>query len=393
MKILMLHNFYRYRGGEDLYFLSLNKLLKKRGHKIIPFTKDSRDLNKNISMLKIKTTYQMYKNYEIEKDLTSVIKKSKPDIAHFHNIFPLIGPSAYTVCKNFNIPIIQRISNFRFVCPKGTLFRENTICELCVKKNFSWPSILYRCYQNSYAASFAFSTSQLYHRWKQTFNFIDMYIFQAEFIRNYCVENLNIPIKKTVVIPHFVPEFKIEKLPKEENNYYLFVGRLSEEKGIIPLLNVFTSLPNKKLIVIGDGPLKSEVNTYKKYKNIIIKNFLDRKRIFSYMTNAIFTIIPSMWYETGPLVLMESLYCGTPVIVPKFGVFETSVINGKTGVFFEKNNFLDLKEKILSIRSNETAVKTMRKFARKEFEDKYTSNRHYDLLIKLYKNVLKNHES
>ena len=390
MKILLIHNYYQDWGGEDSYFESLKELLEKNGHQVIAYTKDSKKIKNTLS--KIKTGSAMFWNTNLEKELPVMIKKFQPDIAHFNNIYPLITPTAYKICKRFKIPIVQRIPNYKLVCPKGTLFRKGKICTLCINKNFFYPSIINKCYQNSFLASGILATSFFMHKFNKSFDYIDKFIFQNILIKNFHVKNTSIINEKTAVIPHFVG--KINFLKKNvKKDYFLFVGRLSEEKGIINLLKVFSLLPKNKLVVIGDGPLRDEVASYSKYKNIIIKNFQHRNVVFEYMRNALFTIIPSSFYETGPLVLMESYANGTPVIVPRFWVFKEEVTNMKTGVFYKYNDFNDLKRKILllSTNSKKNLIKKMSVNSKKRFEEKFTSEKHYSLLIKLYKEVLHQH--
>ena len=386
MKILLIHNFYQYTGGEDIYFLSLVNLLKKKNHQVYAFTRNSKNITDNFAD-KLNVAVGMLLNTQVATELTDLINEFKPDIAHFHNVYPLISPLAYHVCKKYHIPIVQTVHNYRFLCPKALLFRGGKICELCARKRFSYLSIVFGCYHQSYLASFIFSPAFLFHNLLKSFDYIDTYIFPAEFIRNYHVKTLHIPINKTVVFPNFIDNNKALKYHQTEiSSYFLFAGRLSEEKGITQLLDTFSSLPQLKLIVIGDGPLRKQVEKYKKYKNIIIKNFLPREKIFTYMKNALSTIIPSLWYEVLPMVMLESFANGTPVIVPRFGTFTTTVQEGKTGIFYEQYNFDDLKEKIIYAWENRNKLKKMREYAQKEYESKYTADRHYEALMKVYEN-------
>ena len=333
----------------------------------------------------------LFWNPQVDRELTEIIQKEKPDVAHFNNIYPLIGSTAYRVCNKFKIPIIQRVPSFRIICPKGTLYRNNKICELCIKKNFKYPSILFSCYHNSLITSLVFSLADLYHRIIKTYAFINIYIFQAKFIRDYFVSKGLIPMNKTEILPHFVPTFKATRTNKKlRRNYFIYVGRLSEEKGIIELLNIFKNLKNIKLVVVGDGPLRKEVEGFAKYENITIKGFLHRNETMKLMRSAIATIIPSQWYETGPLVLMESYSVGTPVIAPNFGVFKNQVIEGETGFFFKKGNFEELKKIIISIWNLDKAkVKYLCHRAYKEYNKKYTERRHLMRLKYFYKSIKK----
>lgn len=387
MRILLIHNYYQYRGGEDVYFDSLTKLLKDKGHEVYTYTKNSSEI-KDLKG-KMKVAFGMFCNKEVEEELTKIIRNFKPDITHFNNIYPLITPIAYQVCKKFNIPIIQTMHTYRFLCPKGNLFRDGMICQLCIDKRFSYPAIWYGCYHNSRLTSLIFSTSFLYHHTAQWLNLIDKLIFPASHIQEYYLKHTPIALDRTALIPCFIEDIKRPKIFSREKDYFLFLGRLSEEKGILNLLEVFSSLSATKLIVIGDGPLIKQVTKYQKNKNIIIKKYLPQEQVYKYMTRAMFTIIPSTvpWYEVGPLVLYESFANGTPVIAPEAGVFKERIHNKKTGIFYKYNDYDDMREKVLKVIRNKNILKGMSIAARQEYEKKYAPDIHYRSLIQLYESI------
>lgn len=387
MKILLVHNYYQYYGGEETYFHSLTKLLRKKGHKVILYTKDS----KNIKTFwdKTKAGIGLFWNKEIERELSQILKEQKPDIAHFNNIYPLIGGTAYRVCEKYNIPIIQHIHNYRFMCPKGILFREGKVCELCVKKSIPFYSILFGCYHQSRIASLFFSLAYFFHRSiLHTFDKINLSIFPSKFTKNYYLKNLNIPKKKAIVIPYFInnEEKKVKKVKRKD--YFLFVGRLSEEKGIMQLLEVFKTLPKEKLVVIGDGPLRKKVKSYRKYKNITFVGFLSQNKISKYIEKAKAVIIPSIWYEVFPLVSLEALSQNTPILIPDNENFKLIVkdIKGSDRInYYKFGDFNNLKNKIISFNQNRDELKEL-KTVRQIFN--YTTENHYAALLKLYQRVL-----
>ncbi len=388
MKILLLHEYFSYLGGEDIYHDSLKRLFKSYGHKVIEFTKNNKDIGKNI-FSRILVSQKTYWNKEVYSKLTEIILSEKPEIAHFNNIFPLITPIAYRVCAKLKIPVVQTFHDYRYICPSGQLFRNGKSCSLCLGKKLCFYSMLYGCYHNSRLASVVFATSLFFHKIIRSFGYIDKFIFPSNFSRKYFLKYSDILPEKTVVVPYFTQIEKDRKNHSVKKDYFLFVGRLSEEKGIKELLNVFSSLPYMKLMVIGDGPLKKQVHKYKVYKNIIFKNFLPQEKIFNYMKNSIATIIPSLFYETGPIVMIESFASGTPVIVPNFGSFIEAVNDGKTGLFYRQYDFADLKAKIFYAYENRSSMRKMGIAARSEYETKYTPRLHYQALIKVYKSVIK----
>jgi len=381
MKVLLIHNFYQYWGGEDNYVTSLKKLLEEKGNKVYLYSKDS----KNIKTFwdKVKAAIGLFYSPWVEKELVKIIKEFKPDIAHFNNVYPLIGANAYRVVKKFNIPIIQHIHNYRFMCPKGLLFRNGKICELCLHKKFPFWAIFFGCYHRSRIASLFFSLAFFYHKMIKAFDLIDKFIFPSEFTRDYYLKNLKIPKEKTFFLPYFV-DIKPTKNKIREKDYFLFVGRLSEEKGIIQLLEVFKTSPKIKLVVIGDGPLKSKVEEYRRYKNIIVKGHLPREEIYSYIQKAKAVIISSIWYEVLPNVYLESILQNTPVFIPDNENFRKMGKNNNLVIRYKFGNFEDLKEKIKTfnqIKNKKIGLKTKTKLY-----NIYRKDKNLKELIKFFKN-------
>ncbi|MEI6775116.1 MAG: glycosyltransferase family 4 protein [bacterium] len=385
MKILLIHNYYRNWGGEDAYFNSLTNLLVKKGHTVQTYTKDNKD---------IKTIFQricvalgMLWNPLVENELSIKIKKFAPDIVQFQNIYPLIGPTAYWVCNKNNIPAIQRISNYRSLCPKGTLFRNSAICQLCINRSYPYPSILHHCYHESRIGSFFLSNSLYLSRKFNASSLVKKFIFPSKFTREYFKKNLALPNNKLVVVPTF-----IENMSPQENikkgDYFIYVGRLAEEKGILFLLDLFVELPGIKLIVVGNGPLASKISQYKKCKNIKFTGYLSKRYIRKYMQKAIATIIPSLCFDVLPQVLIESYREGTPVIAPCMGSFPSLVQQNITGFLYEERNRSQLRSYIQYSVRNKKKMYELGQSGNKLYKRTYHSSVHYQSLIKIYSDAI-----
>ena len=382
MKILLVHNYYQQWGGEDTHFELLIKLLKDKGSSVITYTKDS----KNVKTIwdKVKTALGMLWNGEVYDDITKLIEKHQPDIVQFQNIYPLITASAYWACRRRGVPIIQRISNYRLMCPKGSLFRNNKICELCVNKRFPYPSIMYGCYHGSKLSSLFFTLAIFFHRFiLRSYNLIDKIIFPSEFTQTYYLDKGAIPRKKARVIPSFSPPDKVRNMQKIKREYYVFAGQLVPEKGIGPLLGLFSKNPSLSLVVIGYDPSQLLANKYRKYNNIEFKGFMKREEVLAYMKNAKATIMPSLWYDVLPNVLIESFSVGTPVIAPNIGVFPELIENGKTGMLFKYDGWLELESLLLKFKKSRMMVKHVLK----RHEERFKSNKFYSSLISLYQSL------
>jgi len=227
-----------------------------------------------------------------------------------------------------------------------------------------------------------------HHNLNKIISAIDGFIFPSKFTKNYHIKNLPISSLKSHVLPHF--SVQIAKSPAKIpfKHYFVFVGRLSEEKGILPLLKIFANIPSCKLVVIGDGPLKNEVKKYKSFKNIKILGELPKPKVYSYMKNALYTIIPSPWYEVGPLVLFESFMNQTPVIAPDFGVFTERIQNLKTGYLYGCNNWDELKNIIIENNNKKVQSQIMGVNCYREYIKYHTPAIYYKKLMKIYSHLI-----
>ena len=383
MKILLIHNYYQQRGGEDNYFDSLARLLKRKGHSVYLFTKKSSEI-KSFGH-KMQTAIELHSNTQVLREISSIIDQFKPDIAHSQNILPSITKTAHYACKAKNVPVVHTIQSYRYLCPKGTLFLKEKTCEVCVMKKFSYPAIVHGCYHNSRLASLALVSASFLSPALQQLALLGKIHFPSRFIQNYYIEHLNIAPKKTFVVPNFVPP-TINTHKPQMGNYFIFVGRLAEEKGIRDLIHAFSLLKDQQLIIIGDGPLKQYVIS-NKTQNVIYKGFMERSEILSHMASARATIVPSPWYEVCPTVIMESFSSHTPVIAPSYGVFPELVTNNKTGYLYKHRDIQDLV-RVVRFVSKQEENKNVRKNCQIEYLRKYTDDAHYKKLIKAYQSLL-----
>jgi glycosyltransferase involved in cell wall biosynthesis len=395
MRILYVHNYYQYRGGEEQVYEAEARLLEANGHQIYEYTLDNVQIPEMSSIaLFTKTVW----NHQVYQDLRSLICKERIQIAHFHNTFPLISPSAYYACKAEGVPIVQTCHNYRLVCPNGMFLRQGQICEDCVGKSVPLPSIRHQCYRGSRAASIGVATMLTLHRLARTWSRqVDVYIALTEFARQKLIQG-GIPAEKIRVKPNFVhPD---PGMGDGKGGYALFVGRLSQEKGIDLLLSAWQQISQTvPLKIVGDGPLASEVAAAS--DRISGLSWLGSKSIdevSALMKEAMFLVFTSKWYEGLPRTIIESFAAGTPVIAPNLGSMSSLIEPGETGLHFEAGNVDDLASKILWATSNPEAINQLRQTVREKFVANYTAEESYQSLLSLYQQLLampslrKNHE-
>lgn len=384
MRILIGHNRYQIFGGEDAVVQAEAQLLKDRGHEVYVYERNNAEFHQYSFGKKIKHLLNLSWSHQTFADIKAIIKEFKPDVAHFHNIFLMISPSAYYACREEGVPVVQSQHNFRLLCANGLFYRDNKVCEDCVKKT-RWQGVLHRCYRRS-----TFLTTCVTHmiaghwRCKTWTDVVDVYIMAAKFTKNKYVQN-GIPDEKIILKPNFLypdPGYK-----PAAKTHALYVGRLSEEKGVETLLEAWKSIHAVPLKVMGSGPLSEKLKAFVKennLSNIEFLGFVSQKDYEKHMRSAKFIIIPSRCYENFPRIVAEAYAYGVPVVASRLGSLAEIVTEQKTGLLFEPGEVADLIIKIQWMEGHPSDVQRMGNEARKVFEDQYSSDKNYELLISVY---------
>lgn len=251
----MVHNYYQQPGGEDTVFQNETQLLLAKGHDVIQYHVSNDRIHQ---MGQVNVAIKTLWNREISADLGKYIDQHKPDLVHFHNTFPLISPAAYYLVSSKGIPVVQTLHNYRLLCLNSYLFRDGQICSDCVSKLIPYPGVRHRCYRDNFGASTTVAAFITFHRILQTWkNKVDAYIALTEFQRGILVDG-GLPAEKIHIKPNFITP---DPGPgNHTDNAFLYVGRLSKEKGIETLLSVMDILPeNYRFLIAGDGPFVPQV--------------------------------------------------------------------------------------------------------------------------------------
>jgi glycosyltransferase involved in cell wall biosynthesis len=378
MKILMLHNAYKIRGGEDISTKNEFEMLKEAGHDVELVIFDNSDINGFFKT--IKTAAQSIWNHKIYKWIRKEIRDKKYDIVHIQNNFPLISPSVYLACNKENVPVIQSIRNYRLICPSANLYRNGSLCTDCVNKKIKYPAIIHKCYKDSYLASAAVSLTFSIHAILGTWNKqVTKFITVSSFVKDKLVIG-GVDSSKIVVKPNFLSpinsDFRIKVL---ERKYILYVGRISNDKGI-GFLDRFLEKYDLgvDILAIGEGEHSS-------YSNRI--NFLGKKslvEIYSYMQQAECVLIPGEWPEPFGRVAVEAMANSTPIIASRTGGLTELVFDGINGFTFDSGNMEQLHSLIIKILAEGELSEGLGLNGLNIFNDKYGSQKNYQVLMNTY---------
>lgn len=365
MKILQINKFSHLQGGSETYLYNVIDLLRRKDHTTFLFTMDKPDHIRP----------KLFWNFTANSRLDKFIKDFKPDVAHLHNIYHHFSPSILYTLKKHKIPIVMTLHDYKIICPNYRLYNKEGICEKCK------PHKYYQCFKNDCFNDWARSAGATLETYMHNSilgsyeRHVDCFISPSTFLKkkleDWGVEN------KIEFIPNF-SDVKKEENQKDikEQDYYLYFGRLSEEKGIRFLIEVFKKLNNKKLVIIGDGPLKNYV-LKNRSENIEYLGFKTGEDLKQHILEAKAIIYPSLWYENAPIALIEAILLDKPVIVANTGGMPEIAQNGAKYALFKPGNQLELA----NIIKNNTfkAGQNQKNLYNKEF--------HYTELLKVYNSV------
>ncbi|MGB8190931.1 MAG: glycosyltransferase family 4 protein [Chitinophagaceae bacterium] len=392
MRVLFIHNQYRQPGGEDVALELESTLLKERGHEVttVLFSNDEAAgfggaLRSGMNAIYNKRSAQKVKE---------AIKEFKPDIIHVHNWFFAASPSVFYAASKEKLPVIMTIHNYRMICANALLLRDNHPCELCVNKTYPVDGIRYKCYRNSASQSALVtaitSIHKSLHTWQRKVN---NYIVLTPFAKSRLAgSSFKVEPERMIIKPNFIPDPGQGTLPRED--FFLFAGRLSVEKGVHVLMQAFSALPDAKLVVIGEGEEKeSLIQQYASAGNITFAGKRSRPELLDMMKKCRAVIFPSIWYEGLPFIILEAFATGTPVIASQLGAMAEAITHGYNGLHFVPGDVDGLRQAVQTAAQTSPATEQMYANARATYLEKYHPDIHYTSILSIYEKTIANSKS
>jgi glycosyltransferase involved in cell wall biosynthesis len=377
------HNRYRLPGGEEWHLELLEHGLREAGIEVRRFERDSGEL-KNSSYSHVRTGLGLaYRPGG--GGIVKVMRSWKPDVAHFHNIWPLLTPAALRLAKREGAAVAMTLHNYRFACPGGVcpsvdqLGSGDVLNTACISGSAVACALRHNprsAYFQSLAYGVAIETQRRLHmldRW------VDAFIAPSEFVR-FMVERAGLPIERVRVIPHGV------HLPSRSfpgGHYGLFAGRLSPEKGIETLLEAVRIANDVPIVVAGEGPLEGISHG----PNISFVGKLDRQEMALVLQDALFTVVPSIWHESFGYSALEALAAGKPVIASRVGGLPEIVQEKVNGLLVAPADPTALAEAMRTLWHDRELCAQLGAKARSLVEERFLIDHQLDSTIALYRAI------
>lgn len=407
MRILQINKFHYLKDGASRSYFETARLLTEQGHEVAFFSMNHPDNfftswrkyfidQVNYDNVKgwratLQSSLKIIYNRQAVRNLEKLLKDFRPDVAHLHIIYHQLSPAIIRVLHKHHIPIVMTLHDYKLISPNYMLFNKGRISyKACGGKYYQ---VIYnKAIKNSYLKSILAAVEAYVHnRILKTYNLIDCFIAPSSFMKSMCTR-YGIPAHKVVVLPHFIPPDFLNMQLKSESvrdDYLLYVGRLSEEKGIASLLRAIAILPAEiKLKVVGSGPqkkyLQSLTNELKLTDRVEFIGNTDSSTVAKLMQKARYTVVPSIWLEVFGYVALESLAQGTPVIASRIGALPEIIKDGINGFLFTSGDSQELAQTIKQAYKIVLDLQVQSQ----QISYKYSAQSHYQALLNLYRQLL-----
>jgi glycosyltransferase involved in cell wall biosynthesis len=381
-RILIVNDSLKAIGGAESYVLALSQVLKRSGLTIQLFGPESgvglRD-----------SFFSRWYSRKYYKQMVNTIQNFKPDIVHVHNFSRVLSPSVIKAASDANVPVIQTVHDYHYICPKlGMIDDKDNIVS---KHDSDLYCLLHHQPKKKLAYAIPKHLKVKFHE-KFIIKYVKLFICPSKDLQRFYNNKFNkIP---SSYIPNFIPlDVSLEPIAKKHNNI-LFVGRLSQEKGVDILLRglseAITTLPKLTLTIIGSGPQENKLKKLSSElsidKHVMFLGNIEHDKLASHYKEASVVIAPSLWLENCPMVMLESIGSARPVIASNVGGFNDLIQDNKTGFLFERGNYNDLATKIIELFLNPKTLDTFT-INQKKLIKQYAAQQHVKLLLKIYKSV------
>jgi len=387
LRILVVHNRYELRGGEDTVVDADVSALRERGHDVRLFAVDNQEPTGGVGALASATSGVWSR--ESARALEAAATSFGADVAHVHNHAYALSASIFPALERAGTPIVMTLHNYRMTCSNAYLLRDGQVCELCVGKSAATSGIRYRCFRDSRAGSTMVAGMQLAFR-RAALPRIHRFLVPSHSALSVFVR-ARFPAKRLHVHPNAVADPGLAS-PAERASTALFVGRLSPEKGVETLVAAWheglPGLADARLEIAGAGPLASRITaSAQDRRNIAMLGSLDAAQVAERMRSAAVVVVPSEWRETFGLAVVEAFAAGTPVIASDIGAL-SELVDDTVGWRVPPRDPSALRDALVSALTDPAAAASKGASARERYEEAYTMTHRVESLERHYRAVI-----
>jgi glycosyltransferase involved in cell wall biosynthesis len=314
------------------------------------------------------------------------LEATKPHLVHGHNIYVGLTTSIIDACQGIGIPFILTLHDFKLACPSYLMLSKGSVCDRCAGRKF-YHCTSRKCHKDSVFVSFLSTVEAYFNYWFRKYHQARIFVCPSRFLAERMVA-AGLPPGKLRQIPNGVDVSAVQPVYSGQT-YFLYMGRLSREKGLHTLLNsvIGGSMP---LRILGSGPDEvplREFVTERGLSQVSLEGYKSGSGLAKLIAGAAFVVVPSEWYENASMTVLEAMSYGKPVIAARIGGLPEQVIHEETGLLFEPGNALELREQILRLAADTALRERMGRAARRRAEVEFSLERHCRRLLDVYAEV------
>lgn len=359
--LLSVNNYYYYRGGAETVFLEHNRMFEERGWRIVPFAMqhpknlttpwskyfiDQIEFGEQYSFReRLARVPKVIYSVEARRKLAALLDEVRPDICHAHNIYHHISPSILSLLRERGVPTVMTLHDLKLACPAYNMLASDGICERC-RGGRLHNVLVHRCIKGSAALSAVVMLEAALHRLLGTYEkCVSRFVVPGRFHIEKLVE-WGLPRSLFRHVPNFVDAQRYRP-QYQPGDSFVYVGRLSREKGIATLIRAAARC-RRRVCIVGTGPQLDELQTLATELGVDVRfaGYLSGESLHAAIAQARAVVLPSEVYENAPMSVLEAYALGKPVIGSAIGGIPELVQEGVTGVTFPSGDAAALAERM-----------------------------------------------
>ena len=400
MKILMAHKFYWPKAGAEAYVLRLTRLLEERGHTVIPFAMEHPNnlatpyAKHFVSRVEFRGRRNPFTDLgraarviyspEAKAKLARLLREEPVDVAHLHNVAHQLSPSILAPLARAGVPIVQTMHDYKLVCPVYTFRSQGEVCERCKGGRF-YETVLRRCNAGSLPLSLTSAAEAYVRRMFHSYRRVHVFHCPSLFVMAKLQEH-GIARERLAFVPHFV-DAQAYAPAFGGGDYALYAGRLSEEKGLVTLLEAHRVTHGLRLVIAGDGPMRARLEalaTPEQRTRLTFAGHLEGADYDRAWAGAACLVLPSEWYEVRPMVIHEACARGKAVVTTRLGSIPEIVEDGVTGLLVPPADPTALGAAMKSLVDEPARAEAMGRAGRALVSALYGPDRHVEAMLDVY---------
>lgn len=402
MRVVMANKYWYLKGGAERYVFDLAAMLQERGHQVVPFAmKGAKNLptpwtkhfvsevqtaRVTFGWQGLRTAARMLYSFEARKKFAALVEEVHPDVLHVHNIYHQMSPSFLPIARENGIPAVLTAHDYSLISPNYNLFHHGRIDEPKAAGDFSGMVGRRAVKDSVLATALTVFETKLHDALRLYAANVDRIIAPSAFMKAMLVR-FGVPEELVVLVPHPIEAHLWTPSDAATGTYALYVGRLSEEKGVDTLIRAAAKVPGIPVRIVGTGPEEAKLKALAKElgaANVRFDGFQEGAALKALYAGARFLVVPSLWYEVFGLIVLEAYAAGKPVIASQIGGLGELVQDGETGVLVSAGDVEDLAEQMSDLWAEPATCGVMGRAGRAWVEKEFTPGQHYDRIIEVY---------